>query len=65
MKIDELKYIHGHELAELKATHRVLLHETLKPLVQDAIDALSIEPIAVSCALRRLNRVLRTIEDTK
>ncbi|MCZ0814246.1 hypothetical protein N5A93_18675 [Roseovarius sp. EGI FJ00037] len=55
----------GHDLTETKAEQRVLLGERLGPLLEDAIDALEIEPPAPGVALRRVKAALSAIEGAK
>ncbi|MBG0793203.1 hypothetical protein IYY11_07385 [Methylocystis sp. H62] len=55
----------GHDLSEAKAGQRVLLSERIGPLLQDAVDALEIEPSAPSLALKRMKAVLSIIEEAK
>ncbi|MEW9305462.1 hypothetical protein [Labrys neptuniae] len=55
----------GHDLSETRAEQRVLLGERIEPLLQDAVDALEIEPSAPSLALKRIKAVLSTIEEAK
>jgi len=55
----------GHDLTETKAEQRVLLGERLGPLLEDAIDALEIEPPAPGIALRRVKAALAVIEEAK
>lgn len=52
----------GHDLAETKAEQKVLLGERLGPLLEDAIDALEIDPPAPGTALRRVKSALAVIE---
>lgn len=55
----------GHDLSETRAEQRVLLGERIEPLLQDAVDALEIEPSAPNLALKRIKAVLSTIEGAK
>ncbi len=55
----------GHDLSETKAEQKVLLGERLGPLLEDAIDALEIEPPAPGIALRRVKSALLVIEEAK
>jgi len=55
----------GHDLSETKAGQRVLLGERIGPLLQDAVDALEIEPSAPNLALKRIKAVLSIIEEAK
>ncbi|MCC1482409.1 hypothetical protein [Roseibaca sp. Y0-43] len=55
----------GHDLTETKAEQKVLLGERLGPLLEDAIDALEIEPPAPGIALRRVKAALSAIEEAK
>ncbi|MBB5754666.1 hypothetical protein [Prosthecomicrobium pneumaticum] len=55
----------GHDLSETKAEQRVLLGERIGPLLQDAVDALEIDPPAPGLALRRIKAALSTIEEAK
>lgn len=55
----------GHDLTETKAEQKVLLGERLGPLLEDAIDALEIEPQAPGIALRRVKLALSVIEEAK
>lgn len=55
----------GHDLTETKAEQKVLLGERLGPLLEDAIDALEIDPPAPGTALRRVKAALAVIEGAK
>lgn len=55
----------GHDLTETKAEQKVLLGERLGPLLEDAIDALEIEPPAPGTALRRMKAALALIKEAK
>lgn len=55
----------GHDLSETKAEQKVLLGERLGPLLEDAIDALEIDPPAPGTALRRVKAALIVIEEAK
>lgn len=54
----------GYDLATVKATNAILLRERIRPLVQDAIDALEIQTPAPDLAVRRLRTTLSTIEES-
>ena len=51
----------GHDLTETKAEQKVLLGERLGPLLEDAIDALEIDPPAPDTARRRVKAALAVI----
>jgi hypothetical protein len=53
----------GHDLTETRAKHKILLSERLWPLLEDAIDALEIDPPAPVTALRRTKSALAVIKD--
>jgi hypothetical protein len=53
----------GHDLTETKAEQKVLLGERLAPLLEDAIDALEIDPPAPGTALRRTKSALAVIKE--
>jgi len=53
----------GHDLTETKAEQKVLLGERLAPLLEDAIDALEIDPPAPGTALRRIKSALTVIKE--
>lgn len=53
----------GHDLTETKAEQKVLLSERLAPLLEDAIDALEIDPPAPGTALRRTKSALAVIKE--
>ena len=55
----------GHDLTEARAGQKVLLGERLGPLLEDAIDALEIEPPAPGTALRRVKAAFAAIEEAK
>ena len=55
----------GHDLTETKAKQKVLLGERLGPLLEDAVDALEIDPPAPSIALRRVKSALTIIREAK
>lgn len=52
----------GHDLTKTKAEQKVLLGERLGPLLEDAIDALEIDPPEPGIALRRIKSVLDKIK---
>jgi hypothetical protein len=53
----------GHDMANIKARHRALLKEKVAPLLNDVIDALSIDPPALPVAQRRLEMAKSYIEE--
>jgi len=53
----------GRDLTAIKAKQKVLLGERLMPLLEDAIDALEIDPPAPGIALRRVKVALTVIND--
>lgn len=55
----------GHDLTETKAEQKVLLGERLGPLLNDAIDALEIDPPEPGIALRRMKAAASVIEEAK
>jgi hypothetical protein len=55
----------GHDLTETKAGQKVLLGEKLGPLLNDAIDALEIDPPEPGIALRRMKAAASVIEGAK
>jgi hypothetical protein len=55
----------GYDLTETKAEQKVLLGERLGPLLEDAIDALEIDPPAPGTAIRRLKAALSVIKEAK
>ena len=55
----------GHDLTETKAEQKVLLGERLGPLLNDAIDALEIDPPEPGIALRRMKAAASVIEGAK
>lgn len=55
----------GHDLTEAKAEQKLLLGERLGPLLEDAIDALEIDPPAPGTAMRRVKAALAVIEEAK
>ena len=55
----------GHDLTETRAEQKALLGERLDPLLEDAIDALEINPPAPGTALRRVRAALAVIQEAK
>ena len=55
----------GHDLTETRAEQKALLGERLGPLLEDAIDALEINPPAPGTALRRVRAALAVIQEAK
>ena len=55
----------GHDLTETRAEQKALLGERLGPLLEDAIDALEINPPAPGTALRRVKAALAVIQEAK
>ena len=54
----------GYDYSSLKASHAIVLRERLRPLIQDAIDALEIQTPATGIAVRRLKKALLAIEES-
>jgi hypothetical protein len=61
--LEESQQHWGHDMVNIKARQRVLLRERLKPLLDDAVDALQIQPPAPEIALERVKIALSSIED--
>lgn len=61
---DERQHL-GHDLTETRAEQKALLGERLGPLLEDAIDALEINPPAPGTALRRVRAALAVIQEAK
>jgi hypothetical protein len=53
----------GHDMADLRARQRVFLKERLGPELNDAIDALEIEPPVPQIAVSRLKSALASIQE--
>jgi hypothetical protein len=53
----------GHEMAEMLGRKYYLLNVRIAPLLEDAIDALEIDPPVPHLSLRRIKSVLKIIED--
>ena len=53
----------GHDLSNTKGDQRVFLTERVRPLLNDALDALEIEPPAPHVALNRIKVVLSIIDE--
>ncbi|KQP91938.1 hypothetical protein [Methylobacterium sp. Leaf117] len=62
LQLDEKQQHWGHDMVDVKARQAVLLKERVVPLLNDAVDALEIEPAVPHVAIRRLKSALSTIE---
>ena len=54
----------GHDLTETKAEQKVLLRERLGPLLENALEALEMDPPALKTALSRVRSSLTEIKET-
>jgi hypothetical protein len=61
--LDESRQHWGHDMVDIKARQNNLLRERLKPLLNDAVDALQIQPPAPDIALERVMIALSSIEE--
>ena len=57
------RQVWGHSLTDLKASYRVLMLEKVTPLLQDALDALEIEPAEPRIARNRIKSALTAISE--
>lgn len=62
-ELENLRRHSGHELAQVKAGHRVLLTQKFSQLLSSAVDALEIDPPAPEIALSRIKAVLKRISE--
>lgn len=62
-KLDESKQHWGHDIVDAKARQNTLLKSRLLPLLNDAVDALEMQPSAPQISLKRLKAALRAIEE--
>ena len=53
----------GHDMADIRTQQSVFLKERLRPLLNDAVDALEINPPEPQIALRRLKSALASIQE--
>ena len=49
----------GFDMAEIRGQHRNVLVELIRPLLEDAIDAIEIDPPELGIAVRRIQAALR------
>ena len=62
-QLEESKQHWGHDMVDAKARQNTLLNSRLLPLLNDAVDALEIQPSAPEIALKRLKAALRSIQE--
>jgi len=60
-QLENERYHWGYDLSSAKAGHRILLKERIKPLLEDAVDAIEID--VPSVALRRVKSALKVIAE--
>tara|TARA_R110000796_G_scaffold78510_3_gene175044 strand:- start:3640 stop:3882 length:243 start_codon:yes stop_codon:yes gene_type:complete len=54
---------YGFDITELKGKHSNFLSERVRPLLNDAVDALEIDPPELGIAVRRVKTVLYVIKN--
>ena len=54
----------GHDIVDIKARQSILIRTKLVPLLNDAVDALEVDPQVPQIALKRVKAALMAIEET-
>ncbi|WP_234900805.1 coiled-coil domain-containing protein [Ruegeria lacuscaerulensis] len=62
-KMEEERLHTGHNLSEVQAVQQTLIGERLRPLIEDAVDALEMTPPVPGTALRRIKSSLKLINE--
>ncbi len=62
-QLEESRQHFGHDMVNVKAQQSLLLTERIAPLLDNAVDALEIQPPAPDVALRRLKSAIKSIQE--